>query len=155
MLQNSKENKYIQSATLEGVNLDKPWIYHSEIIDGGKLILQMGSQPNKEWGSDPKDAPPSMTEEIPEIVFSELFSISDDEISVNEQFTVNCTLKNTEGIGSKIIKLFVNGKMVKSIGIVLDSGESKTVKIPYSFNETGSYKVKVEDFSPKIVTVNP
>lgn len=59
---NSAQNRYIQSATIDGEPLSKPWFYHSELADGGILILEMGSEPNKEWGSDPDDAPPSMSE---------------------------------------------------------------------------------------------
>jgi len=58
---NSKENVYIQSAQLDGEPLEKPWFYHSELVDGGKLILEMGPKPNKKWGSDPEEAPPSMS----------------------------------------------------------------------------------------------
>jgi predicted alpha-1,2-mannosidase len=58
---NSKENKYIQSATLNGKPLNKPWFDHAEIQKGGTLIFQMGSEPNKAWGSDLLAAPPSMT----------------------------------------------------------------------------------------------
>lgn len=59
---NSKENIYIQNVTLNGENLMKPWFYHSELIKGGRLILEMGSEPNKEWGSREEDAPPSMSD---------------------------------------------------------------------------------------------
>jgi predicted alpha-1,2-mannosidase len=58
---NSKTNVYIQSATLDGKPLDKPWFYHHELVDGGKLILTMGPEPNQAWGSAPDAAPPSMT----------------------------------------------------------------------------------------------
>ncbi|MDZ7742186.1 MAG: GH92 family glycosyl hydrolase [Bacteroidota bacterium] len=66
-------NKYIQSAELDGKPLGKPWFYHEQLMDGGKLVLQMGPEPNKSWGSDPEDAPPSMSsvlskEEIDEIM---------------------------------------------------------------------------------------
>jgi predicted alpha-1,2-mannosidase len=47
---NSKENRYIQSAVLNGKPLNKPWFYHSELVAGGSLVLQMGPKPNKEWG---------------------------------------------------------------------------------------------------------
>lgn len=57
---NSKENLYIQSATLDGKPLTKPWLYHAELVDGGKLVLEMGSKPNKAWGSAPGAAPPSI-----------------------------------------------------------------------------------------------
>ncbi len=62
----SKENKYIQSATLDGQALHKPWFYHSDLINGGKLVLKMGSNPNKKWGSKPEDAPPSMSSVLTE-----------------------------------------------------------------------------------------
>ncbi len=55
---NSKENCYIQSATFRGKPLEKPWIYHADLVRGGTLILEMGPEPNKQWGSRPEDAPP-------------------------------------------------------------------------------------------------
>lgn len=58
----SAQNKYIQSATLDGQEWNKPWIRHDDMRKGGKLILQMGPRPNKNWGSAPQDAPPSMSE---------------------------------------------------------------------------------------------
>ena len=58
---NSKENMYIQSATLNGRALDKCWFYHSQFAKGGKLELVLGPKPNKNWASKPDDAPPSMT----------------------------------------------------------------------------------------------
>lgn len=47
----SEENKYVRSATLNGVDWDKPWFSHDDIKDGGKLRLVMGREPNKEWGA--------------------------------------------------------------------------------------------------------
>lgn len=46
----SKKNKYIQSATLNGVNLDRPFIKHTDIANGGTLYLVMGDVANKGWG---------------------------------------------------------------------------------------------------------
>jgi predicted alpha-1,2-mannosidase len=47
----SKKNKYIQTATLNGKELNKPFILHTDIIEGGKLKLVMGDKPNKDWGT--------------------------------------------------------------------------------------------------------
>lgn len=55
----SEENKYIQSATLNGQNWEKPWFSHDDIKDGAVLILEMGKHPNKSWGAAPEMAPPS------------------------------------------------------------------------------------------------
>ncbi len=55
----SDDNKYIQSAKLNGVVWNKPWFRHSDIAQGGRLELVMGNRPNKAWGAAPEDAPPS------------------------------------------------------------------------------------------------
>jgi predicted alpha-1,2-mannosidase len=47
---NSPENMYIQSATLNGEPFDKPWITHDDIKNGSTLVLQMGPEPNMNWG---------------------------------------------------------------------------------------------------------
>ena len=55
----SKENRYIQSAKLNGERLERPWFTHEDIIKGGTLEFEMGAKPNKQWGSAPQAAPPS------------------------------------------------------------------------------------------------
>jgi predicted alpha-1,2-mannosidase len=47
---NSSENAYIQSVMFNGVPLNKPIIYHEDLIKGGKLIFTMGKTPNLKWG---------------------------------------------------------------------------------------------------------
>lgn len=46
----SQNNKYIQSATLNGKPLETFWFPASELLKGGLLILKMGSEPNPNWG---------------------------------------------------------------------------------------------------------
>ena len=46
---NSRENKYIEKAVLNGVPLEKPFINHEDIKNGGVLEFTMTSQPTK-WG---------------------------------------------------------------------------------------------------------
>ncbi|MEZ4701425.1 MAG: GH92 family glycosyl hydrolase [Rhodothermales bacterium] len=58
----SDRNRYIQSAELNGEPLTRPWIRHEEIVSGGQLVLEMGPEPNKTWGSRPEDAPPSLSD---------------------------------------------------------------------------------------------
>lgn len=58
---NSEANIYIQSATLNQKPWDKPWFSHTDIANGGRLVLEMGPRPNKKWGAAPSDEPPSMS----------------------------------------------------------------------------------------------
>ena len=55
----SEENKYIQKASLNGEEWNKPWLSHEDLMKGGVLELVMGNHPNKQWGSDRSAVPPS------------------------------------------------------------------------------------------------
>ena len=46
----SGDNKYIQSATLNGEPLTRPFLSHDDVVKGGKLVFVMGDQPDKNWG---------------------------------------------------------------------------------------------------------
>jgi predicted alpha-1,2-mannosidase len=56
---NSYDNKYVQSVTLNGQPQSKIWFTHSELINGGNLELTMGDQPNPVLGIRAEDLPPS------------------------------------------------------------------------------------------------
>ncbi|WPU91667.1 GH92 family glycosyl hydrolase [Mucilaginibacter sabulilitoris] len=58
----SFNNKYIQSARLNGKPWDKPWFSHSDIANGGTLELVMGPVANKTWGTS---APPPSAAPMP------------------------------------------------------------------------------------------
>lgn len=53
----SFNNKYIQSAKLNGKVWDKPWFNHSDMANGGVLELVMGPVANKMWATN--SPPPS------------------------------------------------------------------------------------------------
>ncbi|PWS26311.1 alpha-mannosidase [Pedobacter yonginense] len=57
---NSKTNKYIQKVWLNGKVLSADFISHNQILSGGKLVFLMGSKPNRNWASKPKDWPSSI-----------------------------------------------------------------------------------------------
>lgn len=59
----STENKYIQSAKLNGKELNQPWFNHDDMANGGLLELEMGPKANKSWGTA---TPPPSAEAIPE-----------------------------------------------------------------------------------------
>ena len=56
---NSKENVYIQSLSLNGEKLENCWIDRNLLMKGGTLTFEMGEQPNAAWGTG--TPPPSMS----------------------------------------------------------------------------------------------
>jgi len=58
---NSPENVYIESATLNGKTISRNWITYNEIIQGGVLHFKMSNQPNYRRGINDPDLPFSLT----------------------------------------------------------------------------------------------
>ena len=58
---NSPENVYIQSGELNGQPLDCNYITYGDIVSGGNLTFQMGSQPNLQRNTTKEAAPFSMS----------------------------------------------------------------------------------------------
>lgn len=48
----SRENKYIQSVSLNGKPYSRTYISHADLMKGGVLEFVMGPNPNKKWGVD-------------------------------------------------------------------------------------------------------
>ncbi len=46
----SRANIYVQRARLNGKELNTFWFSASELLKGGSLVLDMGPEPNKNWG---------------------------------------------------------------------------------------------------------
>ena len=63
----SHENKYIQSATLNGTSFDRTWLSYDEISRGGVLHYEMDKDPSN-WASDCAPAP-SMSDSVDSSVY--------------------------------------------------------------------------------------
>jgi len=55
----SKENKYVQSLSLNGKLWEKNWLRHNDIRNGGTLEFEMGPEPST-WGQN-EEFPPSLS----------------------------------------------------------------------------------------------
>ena len=56
---NSPKNTYIQAAKLNEEEFNKSVLQHDVIMNGGKLVFEMGSEPNTSWGSGNHNIPVS------------------------------------------------------------------------------------------------
>ncbi len=121
----SSKNRYIQSATLNGKELDKFWFKHSELVKGGKLVLEMGDKPNKQWASSSEH--PQIMDVEP--IVTTPYIINTDRIFNNERLVnLACDTKGAE------------------IYYTLDGSEpdknSQLYKNPFTVNKTTTVKMK-------------
>ena len=56
----SPTDQYIQSVRFNGRPYTRSWFNHRDVIHGAKIVFEMGSTPNLNFGSDPEDVPPSL-----------------------------------------------------------------------------------------------
>ncbi len=91
---NSKKNRYIQSATLNGKPLDTFWFPHSELVKGGELVLQMGPKPNEAWASDLSKRPPR--DNVPELITTPYIASDCRLFTDKAEVELVCDTKGTE-----------------------------------------------------------
>lgn len=60
---NSKDNRFIQSMSINGTASDRNYLTRDEIVNGGNITFTMASQPNKERGVAEESAPYSFSNE--------------------------------------------------------------------------------------------
>ena len=118
----SEENKYIQSAILNGKTLNKYWFSHSALEKGGELAFQMGAQPSN-WSINPDEDAFSITKKEPEFSVVTLSSTKKNVVS-NEAFFVKFQIKNSGAEGVKIVQLFANGKELAKKNVFVGEGET-------------------------------
>ncbi|HEY4047816.1 MAG TPA: GH92 family glycosyl hydrolase [Acidobacteriaceae bacterium] len=54
-------DQYIHSVTFNGRPYTRSWFNHRDIVNGARIVFEMGSEPNLEFGAHPADVPPSLT----------------------------------------------------------------------------------------------
>ncbi|MCP4985754.1 MAG: glycoside hydrolase family 92 protein [Colwellia sp.] len=57
----SKSHQYIKSVRLNGKRLQRSYITHNDIANGGELHFLMTDKPNKSWGQDVSARPPALS----------------------------------------------------------------------------------------------
>ncbi len=127
---NARQHVYVQSVRLNGEKINRPWITHDELVNGGRLEFSMGKKPNREWGSAPDAAPSSMTKGKPRFVYSDLTAPA--EAAPGEYVTVTVKVTNEGALGTAHTKLwrheksrhYLRGHLVGEDKRVLDPGES-------------------------------
>ncbi len=95
----SAENKYIQSVSLNGEKVDKLYITHNDIMQGGELVFEMGSTPNKDWGVGENALPQYQKDlakykAVPQACFTPY--ITDPKLRFSDKRTIKLVTK-TEG----------------------------------------------------------
>lgn len=58
---NSLNNRYIETMTLNGKGYTKNYLKHADLINGGEIYIRMSDTPNKQLGIQKEDFPYSFS----------------------------------------------------------------------------------------------
>ncbi|MDP4211768.1 MAG: GH92 family glycosyl hydrolase [Bacteroidota bacterium] len=143
----SRENRYIQSATLNGSPFSKSWITHTDILSGKTLVFEMGPKPNKSWGQH-GPAAYSMTSGIPDFKFGKL-SIAKHVLKADEAVDLSVWVKNKSQVeGSIRVPVWLDGKPLQTVSEVLGAGEYKQVHISITLYSQGKHALSIPGLPP-------
>ncbi len=141
----SKENKYIQSASINNIAFNQAWFDHKEIMDGNKIILQMGPLPNKNWGISDEHKPYSMTTALPHFSFKSM-QASTKTARANEPVAITIKVKNNSKVaGTTSIPVMIDGKLFTTATQLLKGGESRTIQVPVVLYTHGLHKISINN----------
>jgi len=85
---NSADNVYIQSAELNGEIYSKSYLSNTDIMNGGKIVFEMGNKPNTDWGAKKEDRPFSAEKKIayaktPKVDFDDIMFLNSRKVTLS------------------------------------------------------------------------
>ena len=136
----SAGNKYVSSVELNGQVLDRLWLRHDEIVNGGQLVFVISPEPNK--GSN-QQAAASMTIGKPNFKILK-FSINKTTVKANETFSAETLIENTGNApGTFDFQLAVDSKHLKSESVIIDPGAQTSVNTKIKLYTPGEHNVGI------------
>lgn len=98
---NSDENVYIQSMSVNGKAHNSSFISSKTLTDGGQIIFNMGSTPNKQWGTEGEGTSLTTGTDMP----NPQEDLTASSLNVQDEFTTNI---NKDSVAGKDIKDITN-----------------------------------------------
>lgn len=149
---NSDRNIYIQSAKRNGKSYTKSWINHQDIINGGNLEFEMGSQPSHNFANDSSSIPFSETPGKPDFQISDL-KLSSTKATAHQPMTATVKVKNTGSIGTLPLHLFSDNRALQTKNVMLSEDESTDVAMNFRLYQPGDHGIRINNLPEKKVIV--
>src|SRR5690606_112136 len=127
----SDTNKYIASATLNGKPLNRSFINHSEIIDGGKLVFKMTNKPST-WAT--KDAEIPKTEITENLIVPAPF-IAKGDVAFKNETEISLDVAYPKFPESEFRGIKVRGSVKPDIYYSLNDSEFRKYDTPFIISE--------------------
>ncbi|MFC7357886.1 GH92 family glycosyl hydrolase [Jejudonia soesokkakensis] len=132
----SEANKYIKSATLNGMDLKRSYLTHEEIMQGGMLVFTMTNAPS-DWATQDQNIPKTSIEDNA-IILAPFLASGDIAFKENTEIALEVASKDSE------------------IFYCLDEGNFQKYTSPFKISKTTTLKTYAQKGSKKsqVLTTN-
>ncbi|MEL7118127.1 MAG: GH92 family glycosyl hydrolase [Bacteroidota bacterium] len=146
----SKENIYIQEASVNGEEVNSAFVSTKELVNG-MLSFEMGNSANIDFGKEgPK--PYSLTTAKPDFeVLS--FSSTKNIVSSNQLFDLHTTISNRGSIGNYLVEVKEGDVVIYSGYFLLEENEAKDLSLPIRLFSGGKHQLTLEGKQVAITVV--
>jgi hypothetical protein len=149
---NGEGNWYVRSMALDGKDYNKLWITHSSLTGGSEIEFLMDSKPVLSRLADYPDAAASETMNLPQFNISE-FNFSKKKVEPDEEFWITFSVSNSGSIGTKVVRLFTDGKEYSEKNILVESGKTIKDSLKCKLYPVGTRKIHIDNLSYREIEV--
>ncbi len=160
---------YVKSLLVNNKKFDGLLLPHEGIMQGGEMVFEMGAVPCKtstaDRGKDERKGEIGKKEQVfsvglgtewegePDFRMSD-FSVTKKEVRPHELFWVRFSVSNKGSLGTKIVKLLLNGREIGRKNCVVAAGAEVTDSISCRLYPYGVAKLGIEGMKEMDVTVS-
>ncbi|HZK65108.1 MAG TPA: glycoside hydrolase domain-containing protein, partial [Puia sp.] len=146
---NSGENYYVKSIAVNGESFHEKWLPHATLVQGGEILYNMDSQPDKE------KIPgfiPGETDSVLQVSLSG-FSVREHRVKPDAPFWIRFTLHNEGATGTTIVKLHINDSLVIQKNCFIQHHTTTQDSISCRLYAYGRNRLKIEGLPSRELTV--
>ena len=145
-------NMYVGSLSVN----NKPWKHlylpHSLIMNGGEMLFGMQPSPEKKWFDKKPDSIFSMPEQLPNLTIND-YVVSKKKVLPNEKFWFKFSIKNNGSTGTKVVKLYVDGKENNYKNCMVSAHAFITDSVSCTLFAEGAASVNIDNKIATVITV--
>jgi len=151
---NSNENYFIKNMSLNGLAYKKSWISHSTLLEGGELTFTMDKIPATVDSTDFGFVAPSETTKASDFLISDVHS-SRSQVAPDQPFFVRFNVNNKGSQGTKIIRLYIDGKEAIRKNLLIAENSTVLDSIGCRLYPVGKRSVRIDNLNELEIEVVP
>ncbi len=151
---NSNENYFVKNISLNGLAYKKSWISHSTLLEGGELTFTMDKFPAIADSTDSLFVALSETTKSSDFLISDAHS-SRSQVAPDQPFFVRFNVNNKGGRGTKLIRLYIDGKEAIRKNLLIDENSTENDSIECRLYPVGKRSVRIDKLNELEIEVVP